>query len=382
MKALVQDVDALKALRPHDVAAYLRTRGWLLAETVGPFTRYTLETNGSKLDVEVPKASEYRDYPLRMAEVLSAIARAERRSQLEILQDLTMTSADVVRLRLIGGDLSDGSVLLEDGAQLVERARDVLLAAACATVQPRAFYGTRKPTEAVEYVRRLRLGQTEHGSYVVRVLSPVAPLLTVTEAGDVVPESLPLPFERRVTETLMIATAAASRAAVEAGATGDLAPFEQAVAAGASANLCEGFAGMLVDRPYTAIELSVGWSKNRPAPKKVERVVRLTRETAPLLVSASQELKARAPREDFELEGYVVDLHAEKPQETGGTIIVAAKVDGDTRRVRLSLSPTEYASALDAHGKTARVSCAGRLVKSGRQYELAEPRRFVILGDE
>ena len=382
MKALVQDVDALRAVRPPDVAAYLRARGWAVAESVGAFARYRHDGHGKKLAIEVPRGSDYRDFPLRMAEVLADLARIEDRSQLEILHDLIVIGADVVRLRLIGTDLGDGSVPLEDGAMLIERVRDIMLASACATVQARAYYGTRKPTEAIEYVRKLRLGQTEHGSFVVRVLSPVAPLLSSTEMGHLFPESLPAPFERRVTETLMGASAAASRAAVEAGATGTLAPFELAVAAGASANLNEGLATLLVDRPYAAIELSVGWAGNRPPPVGVEQRVRLTRENAPLLLSAAQQLKARAPREDFELEGYVVALDNENVLEQSGTITIAAAVDVGTRRVRVLLGPDDYRRALDAHARMARVGCSGQLVKEGRQYELKAARGFAILAEE
>jgi hypothetical protein len=126
----------------------------------------------------------------------------------------------------------------------------------------------------------------------------------------------------------------------------------------------------------------VSWSRNRPAPAKIPAAVRMPHEAAPLLLSAAEELKARAPREDFELEGYVVALDSENVRERGGTITVAAKVDGDTRRVRLSLGAEDYQVAIAAHGAMARVGCAGRLAKSGRQYELRSARGFALLGDE
>jgi hypothetical protein len=382
VKALVRDVDALRALRPQDVAVYLRARGWSVDGTVGPFTRYARGANGDRAEIEVPRGSEYRDFALRMAEVLEAIARFEKRSQIDVLQDLSVAGADVVRVRLVGSELGDGSVPLEDGALLVERVRDVMLASACATVHPRGFFGTRKPTEAVDYVRKLRLGQTERGSFVVKVLSPVAPLLSMEEAGVFFPETEPPPFERRVTETLLQGAEAARGAAMEAGATGILAPFEEAVARGASANLCDGLASMLLmDRPYAALELSVAWAGNRPAPSLVDRV-RVTREVAPLLASAAQQLKAKAPREDFEIEGYVVALDNPDTLRLGGTIVVAAAIDDKTRRVRVALGAEDYRVAIDAHARMARVSCAGRLQKSGRQYELRDAQEFTIIPDD
>jgi hypothetical protein len=382
VKVAVHDVAALRALRPLDVAAYLRTQGWAVDGTIDAFTRYIHGSNGDRVDIEVPRGTEYRDFHLRMAEVVNALAQVEQRSQLEILEDLSVAGADVIRIRLHGTDVNDGTVTLEDGAAVVDRVRDVMLASACAAVEPRAFFGTRKPTEATEYVRKLRLGQTEHGSFVVKVLSPVAPLLSVGETGDLFPESLVPPFERKVTETLMSGARAASHAALDAGAKGTLTPFEKAVALGSSANLCEGLAGILVDRPYTALEVSMTWSRNRPAPTTVDRVVRLTKETAPVLASAARELKARAPRDDFDLAGYVVALDNPNVRQHGGTITVAAAVDTGARRVRVALGAEDYKRAIEAHKAMARVTCSGRLVKAGRQYELQGPSGFTVIGDD
>ncbi len=382
MKAAVQDADVLGALSPLDVATYLRAHGWMLSKTVGPFWRYALAPDGGRRsEVEVPRSSDFEDLPLRMAELLSTLARVEQRSQLAVLRDLAVTGSDVVRVRLIGSELADGSLPLTDGAELVERAHELMLFAACATAHPRAYFGSRKPREATEFVRKLRLGQTEQGSFVVTVLSPVAPQLSANASGNLFPESLPAPFERRVTETLMKATRAAAVAAVEAGASGDLRPFDLAVHDGASANFCDSLAGMLVDKPYLALELSVSWSRNRRAPEGLVVPVRLNRDAAPLLVSAANQLKARAPREDVDLEGYVVRLDSDDPVG-GGDVVVVGDVDAGARRVKMALDAADYQRAVDAHGRTARVSCSGRLTKDGRQYELKAPRDFTVLGDE
>jgi hypothetical protein len=383
MRAAIQDADVLAALSPLDVATYLRARGWTLSKTANSFWRYAFApAGGGRSEVEVPRSSDFEDLPLRMAELLSTLARVERRSQLEVLRDLAVAASDVVRVRLMGADLADGSVSLTDGTELIQRTHDLMLFAACATSHPRAYFGPRKPREATEFVGKLRLGQTEQGSFVISVLSPVSPELSPREAGLLFSDGSDVPFERRVTETLMKATRAAADAAVDAGASGDLAPFDHAVQAGASANLCDALASMLNDKAYSALELSVSWSRNRSTPKGLGAPIRVNREVAPLFESAARELKARAPREDFELEGYIVRLDSEDAVHQGGSIVVVGDVDDGTRRVKISLDAVDYQRAVDAHRRTARVSCAGRLTKDGRQYELKEPKDFTVLGDE
>ena len=58
----------------------------------------------------------------------------------------------------------------------MERARDLVLAAACAAITKRAYFATRKPTKATDYLSRVRMGQTERGSYVLTIRSDGMPL--------------------------------------------------------------------------------------------------------------------------------------------------------------------------------------------------------------
>lgn len=384
MKAVVEDKAVLAAMSPLDVGIYLRAHGWSSEGTSDAFMRYTRGKNGTRLELEVPRSTGFRDFHLRMAEVLTGLARDEQRSQLEILEEIRATSADVVRFRLAGPDVQGGTILLADGATLVERARDAMLASACATVQRRATFGPRAPDDANEFLKRIRLGSPERGSFVVKLLSPVAPLLSSADSGSLFPEMLPAPFERRAVETLMKASRAVVAAAVEAQATGSLAPFEAAVAEGASANLCESLSAVLNAGSYAELEVSVGWALNRPSPTGVPATVGISADTAKLLASAAQGLRARAPRDDFELEGYVVALDNEHVGQAPGTAVIAAVVEPGSgpRRVRVSLGPEAYQRAHQAHGSTARVGCQGRLVKAGRQYEVQEPRNFAILAED
>ena len=112
-----------------------------------------------------------------MGDLLQVLAAMEGRSQLQILRDLQVMGADVIRLRLVDAELADATVPLNEGAVFIERARDLMLAVACAAVTPRASYPSRKPGQAIDYIRKARLGQTEPGSFIVTILSPVPPSL-------------------------------------------------------------------------------------------------------------------------------------------------------------------------------------------------------------
>jgi hypothetical protein len=96
----------------------------------------------------------------------------ERRSESEILQDLVTTSSDLIRVRAPSREAESGSLPIEEAVAFVERSPDLVLAAACAAITKRAHFASRKPTKAMEYLSRERMGQTERGSDVLTILSP------------------------------------------------------------------------------------------------------------------------------------------------------------------------------------------------------------------
>jgi hypothetical protein len=90
MKAIVTDVAVLSALRPPALLAYLRSRGWTPFERVegAPLVEWFKDGASGHVEVGVPLHPEWRDYPRRVQEVLTAIADDEGRSQLDVIADL------------------------------------------------------------------------------------------------------------------------------------------------------------------------------------------------------------------------------------------------------------------------------------------------------
>jgi hypothetical protein len=378
VKVAVRDAAVLGALHPLDVAAYLRSTAWRPVDRIGDkgtvWTRAA--PSGEELEILLPLRADLRDFTARMADVLTTLGAAEDRSQLDILRDITCSSADVVRLELHGSAVVDQSLPLPQGVLAFARAHELMLAAACAAVEPRAVYATRKPAQAVDYVSRLRLGQTEPGSYVVSILSPVAPSLDQAGGGPVEE-----PFERRVTTTLARATSAALHAAEVAGSTGELQPFLDATRLGVSANLCDALAGLVLETGAESLAVRLRWSPSRPPPAEVPSRVLFARDTAGVVREASRIFRETTPREEFELHGMVVALQRDEGAGSG-TVTIAALVDGALRKVRVALGPEAYGAAIRAHQEEQRVRCLGRLIKEGRSLVLVDAHALEVAAGE
>ena len=373
MRVTIRDRAALAAIRPINVLAYLRAAGWENQTELGDRAVLMTKANsGGEEEVLVPIRREVADFALRMSEVLVTLERVENRSQEEILSDIVTTSFDLIRVRSTATSAADGSVPIALGVSLFEQARDMVLAAACAAVSPKAYWARRRPPKAVQYLESVRLGQTERGSYVLTVQSPVPPPLRNELSDDV-------PFERKVSETLVDALAQIKIAAQQSLLTQDFEPFRRAIEQGVSANLCDAIVSLANATSESGLEVSVTYSRTRaPRNGDVHVIATFPPDMIPVIESASRIFKQIDPEEDFSLLGYVERLNR-AIGTLSGRVVISSVVDGQPKRITVDLPDRWYEEAILAHKENRAVFCEGELVKEGRSYRLLSPRSFMTL---
>jgi hypothetical protein len=355
-----------------DLLTYLRSAGWHKEAEMGQRAELWIKAdNGHGQDVLVPLRREAGDYALRASEFLRTLELVENRSQQQIVEDIGTVSADIIRIRSVAHDSQSGSISINSGVAFVAEAREMILAAACATVWPRPYWARRKPVRAIEYLEKVRLGQTERGSYIVTIQSPVPPALRADVESDA-------PFERQVIETLSDALVALHSAAHQAVVTGDLDPFRSSVQDGVSANLCDAIVRLFEASPMNELDVSVSWSRSRPSARGPGFRKVLSADFIPVIAEASRLFKETAPEEDFELFGLVERLDRAAGMRQG-QIFVNAVIEDRARRVAIELNEPEYQSAVLAHARRLPISCLGDLVRMGRSYTLQNARDFRVV---
>lgn len=178
MNAVEPHLNLALAVQTHDLAAYLRANGWSELRPIadGAGTIWQRRTDGRTRQLLLPLDPSYDDYADRLQEALDRLAATEHRSPTAVIADLTAASSDSIRVRVARPDAADGTIAISAGLRVIEGARDLLLAAACAAVEPRRVFGPTRPRQANDYLRRqVRLGQTERGSYVITLISRLPP---------------------------------------------------------------------------------------------------------------------------------------------------------------------------------------------------------------
>lgn len=352
----IRDRQTLLAVSPAALSAYARGSGWHRDE---PYRAHSdVYVGESRPEIIVPRTERLGDYASVVATLIETFARVAEQDESSVYRALVMADRDVIHLRV--AESGDGSVALEDGVSLVRGARSLVMAAAFSLREPQPVYQPRSNPDALDLVNRMRLGQTDQGSFVVTLLTPV------------VPPAIPVPFlaaddndapiARRATKRLLEALIEV-RAATEQSATADEGAFEGAWFRGVSANLCEALARM-VER-FPTLDVGVTWARTRPEATN-GRVVRFGQADAPVLREAARSFRRRAPRPDVRLHGFVRLLKRSESQY-GGTVELATDVDGRQQSVSTALEQADYEQAVQAHKDRSLVVLTGDLDPLGRR---------------
>ena len=370
MKVNIRDADALRAVTPGALAAYARAAGWIAQERYGEHSDvYVAE---GLPDIIIPRTERLGDYASTVAEMIDVFAQVADQDELTIYRSLVTADRDVVRVRV--GESDDGSVTLDDGANLIGGAQDMLASAARSLRDRRSVYHGRMDREAEDLLKRVRLGQTDQGSFVVTLLTPILPPPMPTLLPD--PDDLNAPLERRMTRRLVEALGAASEM-VERTAAGEEDAFGELATHGVNANLCEALVRII--EPFSTLDVGVSWARTRPM-SVPEALVQFGHADATLLKEAARSFRECAPQPDVRLHGFV-RLLKRGQADVDGTIGLAADVDGQRQSVVAVLEREDYEQAVQAHRDKALVVLTGDLDRVGQRWRLLNPHLENVISD-
>lgn len=383
MKVLVRDPAAFAQLDPFLVLAYLRSTGWEDQGHPSPLASiWRKDFPVGPAEIMVPLTTDLGDFIHRMADCVVDLSKLEDRSMLEVLADLAGTGVDRLRVRAQVHDTTGHEIPLNEGVKLVQGTRDLLMASACATLQAKALYPTRKPTKANQYLAQVRLAQPERGSFVLVAHSPVSPELQRPLAGLEALADAEVPFERQVLTTLNTALQGAKQAAEQALRLGSLDSFSEAVGLGVSANFCQALNLLNQAGGDAGLDLGFAWSPRRPLRRVLPNRLVLAPNLFEAIKQAPKALAANNPTDGYELRGLVVKLEREAKEGQPRQATVLELADTGQRRVKVSLDEAAFPLAIQAFEDDLPILVRGLLQKEGRGFILQQPQGFAIDTDQ
>ena len=371
MKVRIQDRGALDAVPPAALSAYARAAGWAKSETYSGHSDIYVHEHAP--EIIIPRTQRLGDYAEVVSRLIGIFAETAETDELSLYRDLITADRDVVRVRAAPEE-SRGTISLQDGVKLITGAHDMFLSAARSLHEPRQYRRARATQEVNDFMQRVHLGQTEHGSFVITLMTPVVPppvrmptLLDSLEENEWPIEDAPI--ERRITQKLLEALTAV-REAAERTSAGEMDAFLETMKRGASANLCNALA-MLIE-PFDGIDIGLIWARTWPA-ETARETVRFGAADAPILREAARRFREHEPRQAAPVQGYIQRLSREDG-ETGGTATLRADVEGRAVLVSIGLRKLDYDRAIQAHKDNAIIVMNGDLERVGDRWRLRNAR--------
>ncbi|MDD5228877.1 MAG: hypothetical protein PHN45_01010 [Methylococcales bacterium] len=379
MKVEITDDSVFNALSSKDLQSYLLSNDWVCVKRVdNTFSIWELDGTGQKHRIWLPEDNELGDFSQAMGRTIKTLATSEQRSQLDLLEDIdTLTIGDVVRVRVFDPmNTRSSSLPFEYGLSVIQRAKNLVIAGACATLEKKALFPARKEAQVTEYGKKLRLGQTERGSFITKIISPIA--IKQKEIFDIVP------FERQAVVTMLEGLDALHYIATGITKSGTFHPeaFEEAISQGVSALLCEAVTGDEYENCFQQTEIDVSWFCNELINKPTINRTHLSfsKEMMPFIKKAAENFHEKEPEELF-VEGYVIALDRAESKSDGLITVLHTDNCGNKRKIKVKLHASDYKNATDAHRDGLQIECKGNVIKNGRSSVIYNPENFNIIAE-
>ncbi len=364
-------ITLVESVEPRDMEAYLRTLGW---SRLRADERRSIWRHHSGAHVFIP-AQRLTDYPQLAHVAVAEIAHAEGKPEDDVISDLVWRQYDKLYVR---HSSPSSSLSLEEAIEFHGALGDLIVAAARASLEPRASYAGRRPSQVTAYIDRVRLIPSIPGSFVARALLPLD-TLTGTPLPMVGPGE---PSVRHVSTTILKATEAAVESAQAVVAGAPVTRWSEVVNDGVSANLCDALARLVYAEADTAaaVNLHIDWTWT--APDDQMSAISIPSGLGPILQYASDFLRGGPQEHAIRITGLVTHLHREKAAGPGDITVrgYIEEWDVSSRSLRLELDERSYRHAIAAHdaGVTVRVTALVR--RTARTLEVVRVIDLDLLG--
>lgn len=363
--------DMIENISLSNLKEYLISNGWSEKSQILD-KALVLVYKDSFTQVVLPLRKSLGDFRLRTAELLRALETIESRSINSIFHDINHINFDVVRIKI--KEASYGTISLLTNTEIINGSKEMFLAAASSTENPKKIYSSKKSETITKYINSIRSGQTEIGSYIFTLLCPIPsskskqlPLFT----------DIPIeedPFERKVTRTLL-KSLHAIKDALSINLNNHYEIFEEYISSGVSANFCEALSYIIKNSYSTEIDFT--WAKTLPNSSALGNHLFFENKDAEVLSRVAEHFKTSEPIFDQIVIGRVYKL-CQEPDDPKGTIHIKTILNDKTRTIKVTLSDEDYHRATIAHGDKKTVQIQGQLHLIGRLLELREPKKLIV----
>lgn len=368
---------------PLDLRDFLQAHGWTLRPEGLADRLYVLQNPGfPSRQLVFPMGPTVPDYPEAVDRVIEKLSEMTNERAQTLRNRIQTLRDDTLRLRVDAPQNGNDSLPLGFAAALVTGAQQLLKAAACTVLRPRLHHPRLALTEALQLIEKTRFGQTEPGSFILKVSCPIHAL---DVQGTLPFAEGSLPFVRQVTLTLKRSMTQLINA-IETGALDRLIEsLKHDPAPLISTNLCEAVMQLYDEGLKNAVDLSIDWSALAPIaePDRRGQPLRLQRDYFERIEEVRRALRPSGSHAQDTFIGTVEHLAGEMSDDgrrAGEVVLALLLPEGESVSARVRLSAEQYQQADQAHmTEGAYVQVTGKLQPGRQPRAMTELSQFALI---
>lgn len=369
------NLEICNTIEPNQIIDYLKKRSWeikeLKQEGVKLFEKILNDDEQEvKTQILLPDTNIFADYKYRIYEAIEIIAKIEKRPFISILNDIRLPPADIIRISVKNNDTTDGTITFEDGIELLKNAKKALIIAGYSSENPEKYFSRPFNSKTEEFINSCRLGQTEKGSYVVNIFSPLDGGAQISFADEKISG-----FGRKTMVHLMRSLAFLKKNIEEDTIPKVLTPSKEDITI--SSNFCEALLDLKPSSENYSINFKVTWAFGLE-PNNILSEIQVNDSEMTSIGYIAKQLKPVEEDRIQEFVGRVAILKGKAEKNLmQGEVILSLLTEGESIRVKVNMSHEDYIRAGKFHTNYDNISIKGRLHKeSDRVYELTNYSQF------
>lgn len=360
-----------------DFNKYLESKGWYLKSVLNDIVGIWRSSRYPDSEILQPIDINLMDFSRRAEVLLSVLSETQDKKINEIVDEINEISNDIIRIRVIHNDVDNGTIPFNDGVELFVKAKELLVSAARSVVKvQKGFYGGKSPEIVTNYFDSLKLSQTEIGSYILKVASPIY------QQDEDQSDHCDVPFGRIVSSRIIHSVLKLEKAVESFKKTNNHIHFEQVIGDGVGASLCSAIVGLSGQRRNRTVEISIQPSPYASDENLKSRVVTVPANDIPIIEHARDYYLNNYSAMNYELSGKVTKLDRDRDIDPdNGVVTITETISGSkskTRKVEVVLNDKMYDEAIKAHEKSEVMHFIGTLIVSGRKVRLSNIQKVTI----
>lgn len=346
-----------------DLCKYVSDLNWTLYEgkVVNGLKIFQKYYKNNFYQIKIPCNREFDDYAEAMYKAVTTISLTEEKSVEQVILELLNPLSDILRVRHIGKDVENGSILIENGIKLYDNAKKLLTNATLDVLNYKKLYKGRLPDNVSDFINRCRYGQTEFGSYVISLVCPFVQVdnggvqqLSIFSEEEIAAYSLTRKATKKVIDSI-----GKIKETIDRG--DDLSMVIEDNQNPISVSFMDSLTNLNISEEDSALEITVKWAPTVKINRSLISSATISHDYFAPIKSIVERYKAEDENASICIDGRIGKLMASpniEDRKTGQAQLVYIDKNSKAKRIMLELGKDEYDIAIEAHstGKTIRAN--------------------------